>query len=466
MGRAVSGLQRRAAAIVPGDHPGGPTSHPRLAVAAVLGAMTLVVLDAGMVNVALPLLAAAFDIAPARAVLATTIYQLAVAMALLPAAALGERAGFRRVFTAGVALFTAASLISMLSETFWLLLTARFAQGLGASAILALGVALLRHVVPPSRLGAAIGWNALTVALASAGAPALGAGLLAAASWPWLFSVNLLLGALVLTATRALPALRGHGGPLDVRGALLAAALFGLVAAAAQCLPVHVIWAATLGAAAAAALAGLMRHQRRLDGSSHDRVPPLIPLDLLRRPSLRISVLASVLCFGGQTAALIALPFHLHHDLHQDALMTGLLMMPWPLAVALTAPVAGQLADRWSAALPCAVGGALLALGLAGMAAGTDPGRIPVLVACVMVCGVGFGLFQVANNRNMFMSAPPARSAAAGGLQGTARLTGQTLGAVTAGLVFSSTLPDAASPVIFVVGAILTLLAGLVSLRR
>ena len=139
-----------------------------VAIAAVLSSMTLVVLDASIAHVALPTIAHAVQVTPARAVLVVTAYQAALVMALLPLAALGERLGYRRVFVAGVAVFTAASVLCALSTSLPWLLAARFLQGLGGAAVMALGVALLRFSVPPGRLGSAIGWNALTVALANA----------------------------------------------------------------------------------------------------------------------------------------------------------------------------------------------------------------------------------------------------------------------------------------------------------
>mgnify|MGYP000712306408 CR=1 FL=1 len=108
----------------------------------------------------------------------------------------------------------------------------------------------------------------------------------------------------------------------------------------------------------------------------------------------------------------------------------------------------------------------LLALGLAGAALWPLHGRPLVLVPFCMMCGVGFGLFQVPNNRNMFLSAPRARSGAAGGLQATARLTGQTLGGVIMTLLLAVTPIDLAPRLGLGVAAVLTLTAGLVSLLR
>jgi DHA2 family multidrug resistance protein-like MFS transporter len=156
----------------------------------------------------------------------------------------------------------------------------------------------------------------------------------------------------------------------------------------------------------------------------------------------------------------------LQHGPARDVLQIGLLMTPWPLAVALVAPLAGRLANRISGAWLCALGGVSLATGLAFLTLCPLDARPWLLVGCVALCGAGFGLFQVSNNRNMFLSAPRARSGAAGGMQGTARLTGQTIGALTMTLVFTLTSIDVAPRIGFGIAAVLTLLAGLVSILR
>lgn len=428
-------------------------------VAAVLTAMALVVLDAGVVNVALPTIGGALNASPASAVLVVTAYQTGLVVALLPCGALGERLGHRRVFSWGVALFTAASALCALSPSLPWLVAARLLQGLGGAAVMALGVALLRFTVPEGRLGAAIGWNALTVALSSAAAPSIGALMLSQAGWPWLFAVNLPLGALALLLGRALPRVAATARRLDAASMALNAAVFAFFVAGAELAPHAPLAAALCVLAATGALAALVRREA-------PKAAPLVPLDLLREPAFRISVLASVCCFAGQAAGLLALPFYLQRGLGQTPLMAGLCLTSWPLSVAATALVAGRLADRLPTAWLCAAGAACLAAGLLAAAAWPLRGEPGPLVVFGALCGVGFGLFQAPNNRSLFLSAPADRSGAAGGMQGTARLTGQTVGALLMTLLFSQ-LPIGAAPRIGLgLAAALALAAGLASLLR
>lgn len=439
----------------------GGLPRPRriVAIAAVLSAMSLVVLDAGMANVALPTMAHALDATPARAILVITAYQTALVMALLPCAALGDRFGYRRVFVSGVAVFTLASALCAMAPSLPWLVGARFVQGLGGAAIMALGVALLRLSVPTTRLGAAIGWNAMTVALSSAAGPALGSLILAGTDWPWLFWVNIPLGALTLLATVALPTAPATVQRIDPLSIALNGAVFAALIIGTEMLAERPVAAALFLVSAAVCLTVLVRREMPKDS-------PMVPLDLLGNSSFRTSVNASVFCFSGQTAGLVALPFYLQHGLGQTPLTTGLYLTSWPLSVAATALVAGRLSDRMPTAWLCAFGGGCLAIGLAAIALWPLQGDPRLIMPLAMVCGLGFGLFQVPNNRNMFLSAPADRSGAAGGLQGTARLMGQTAGGVLITLLFAVAPAGVAPRIGLAIGAVLAMAAGLVSLLR
>ncbi|MFD2642792.1 MFS transporter [Pseudomonas japonica] len=403
--------------------------RPALAIGAVLAAMVLVVLNTAMIAVALPTLATALRVAPASVTWILTAHQAALLMALLPCAALGESLGYRRVFTWGVWLFAGGSLLCVVSPSLAWLVAARVVQGFGAAAVMALGVALLRQVLEPRRLGAAIAWNALAVALSSAASPVIGAALLSVAAWPGLFALHLPLAAGVLLAARALPASAASARRPALISILLNAGAFAALTGAAALVITVPPAAGLLLACAALQLWLLVRRER-------SKRTPLIPLDLLASRSLRLSVIASVLCFAGQTAGTIALPFLLQHNLGLGTWMTGLLLLPWPLSVAITAPFAGRLAERIATARLCCLGGTCLATGLClcSLPRAADP--VLQLIPPTLLCGFGFALFNVANNRNLFLAAPVQRSGAIGGLQGTARLLGQTAGGVLMALLF------------------------------
>lgn len=431
----------------------------RLAIASILAAMAAAVLDSSSVNIALPAIARSLHLAPQQAIWLVTAYQAALVAGLLPLATIGERYGHRRTFILGLILFVGCATVCTFAPNFACLVGARILQGLGAAAIMALGVALLRQTVTPAELGPAIGWNAMTVAFFTAAGPTVGAGLLSLGDWRLVFAGGLPIGLVAICSGFALPRAGGISSALERVSVMLYAAIvtsFVTAAALASSRPAASFGLAALGAAGAM---WLVQRDRR-------RASPFLPLDLLRNTSFSASVAASIWCFIGQGLGLLALPFALHLRLGATALEIGALMTPWPLAVLLTTPFATRLLRRVNSASLCAAGGICLSAGLGGLALiPAEAGILPHLLS-IIACGVGFGLFQTPNNRNMFMSAPVERSASAGGLQGTARLAGQTIG----GLVITSLLSLFSIPTAtqagFAIAALATFVAGTISLYR
>jgi len=430
-----------------------------VAVAALMASLVLVVLDGAIANVALPTIRADLGVSAASTVWVVTAYQLALVMGLLPSAALGESLGHRRVFTAGVAVFSGASILCSWAPSLSWLIAARFVQGVGAAPIMALAVTLLRFTLPHRMIGSVIGWNAMVIALTSAIGPTIGASILSIASWPWLFAVNIPIGVIVLIAGTALPKPAGSRRKLDLLSVALNATGFGLLVLGAEAVIGKPPLGLLLLAVSAASFFALVRRE-------WSREAPLIPLDLLRGRSFRLSVIASVCCFSGQMASYVALPFVFQHGYGLSPLMTGICMTPWPLMVAVAGPVAGRLSDRMANGLLCAAGGGLLAVGLLLAAVLSMHGSPVPLVLATMIAGVGFGFFQVPNNRNMLVSVPRERSGAAGGMQGTARLAGQTAGGLIMTVLFTLVAADVAPRAGLAIAAALCFLGAIVSSLR
>jgi DHA2 family multidrug resistance protein-like MFS transporter len=431
------------------------TGRIGLALTAIYSALTLVALDIAVVNVALPTISATLRVSEAASVAVATSYQLAVVISLLPLAALGESFGPRKVFVGGTALFIVASALCAVSTSLPMLVAARFAQGLGGAGVMAINAMLLRFAMPKERLAQAIGWNAVAVALAGAAGPSVGALILSAAGWPWLFAVNLPIGALALAASRALPRVPGTGRGVDALSAAVSASMFAMFFVGAGKLFDRPILGACLIGAALLCLAFLIRRER-------GRPAPLIPVDLFADRGFRRTVLASALSFSAQLMSYVALPFHFQIALGAGVLATGFFMTGWPIAIIVTASFAGRLAARWKAPQLTTIGTFVLALGLAATALSpVRLGALPV-VAAMALSGLGFGVFQPANNRLLLLAAPKARSGAAGGVQGTTRLFGQTLGATVMTALFQLAPGDAAPRLGLTVAAVFALAASAV----
>jgi MFS transporter, DHA2 family, multidrug resistance protein len=153
-------------------------------------------------------------------------------------------------------------------------------------------------------------------------------------------------------------------------------------------------------------------------------------------PVFALSMMTSICSFGAQTLAYVSLPFSFHDVLGRTVTETGLLMTPFPLAVAVAAPVSGRLADRYSPGILGGLGLAILATGLASLAMLSPLAATGDLVWRLTLCGLGFGLFQSPNNKVILSSAPRERSGGAGGMLSTARLLGQSVGAALVAVLF------------------------------
>jgi MFS transporter, DHA2 family, multidrug resistance protein len=395
-------------------------------------AITMAVLDGNIVNVALPTMAREFAVAPESATWIVNAFQLAVTVSLLPLAALGDMYGYRRVYWWGLAVFTVASLACALAPTFAVLTFARLVQGLGAAGIMSVNIALMRFIYPQSRLGQGVGNMAVVVAVASAASPSVAAAILAVASWHWLFLVNIPIGAAALAmAARTLPANPRAAGRLDLLSVVLNALAFGLFIAGVNRIgeggqPTLALIEIGLGAAI-----GMILVNRQL------KLPaPLLPVDLLRRPVFALSLATSIMSFGAQSLAMVALPFYFQDTLGRSAAATGLLMTPWPVATALIAPIAGRLADRFIPGILGSIGLLTMGAGLVLVALQVDDPNPGSLVWRLAICGLGFGFFQSPNNRLIIGSAPRERSGGAAGLQSTGRLIGQSLGTALVAVAF------------------------------
>jgi DHA2 family multidrug resistance protein-like MFS transporter len=423
-------------------------------------ALTMAVLDGAIANVALPTIARELGATPAMSVWIINAYQLTITILHHPLAALGDRIGYKCIYLPGLALFTLGSVGCAMGHTLDLLVAARVFQGIGAACIMSMNAALVRATYPASMLGRGIGYNAMVLSMSAATGPTLAALILSVASWPWLFLINLPIGiAALVVGRKALPDPHGHGQPFDWVSAVLSGAMMGCIVFGAEDFAREGselgLALVTAGLASGAVLVWREWSDPR----------PLIPLDLLRIPVFTLSISTSVVSFAAQMLAYVALPFLFQGVLGRSVIATGLLMTPWPIAVGITAPIAGRLADRVNAGLLGGIGLAIFAAGLFFLSRmGHSPGNLEIIWR-MAVCGAGFGLFQSPNNRTIVSAAPKPRSGAAGGMLATARLLGQTAGAVAVGAAFHLS-GIAVAPELMLAAAIGALIAAALSLTR
>lgn len=417
-----------AADAAPAD--GLPRRERMEAIVAISLTVAMANLDAAVANTALPTIAADLGSDGAAAIWVVNAYQIAMLAALLPLASLGEIVGHRRIYVLGLALFTATSLACGLAWSLPTLVVARALQGLGAAAIMSVNTALVRFTYPAAMLGRGVGLNALAVAIGFTAGPTVASTVLAASSWHWLFLINVPVGLLALgLAMRSLPATKRAAHRFDALSGLLCSGLFvflvlglGEATHGGAWRAIALEWLIALACGAA-----LMRRQ-----AGHPA--PMLAIDLFRLPVFALSGATAICSFATQGLAFVSLPFLLQTELGRSQVATGFLITPWPAVVAVMAPIAGRLSDRYPAGLLGGIGLVILCAGMAVAASlPADSTTLPI-VGAMALCGAGFGFFQSPNLRALMASAPPERSGSASGIVATARLVGQTAGAALVAL--------------------------------
>jgi DHA2 family multidrug resistance protein-like MFS transporter len=423
--------------------------------------LILAVMDGAIANIALPTIARDLDASPAFSIWIVNGYQLAITISLLPLASLGEIVGYRRVYLAGLLLFTVASLFCTLSHSLLYLTVARIVQGFGAAGIMSVNTALVRFIYPRAQLGRGIGINAMVVAVSAAVGPTVAAGILAVATWPYLFAVNVPIGIAALAlGLRTLPDAPRASHAFDWQSAGLSAVTFGFGIAAIDSLGHGEALLACAAELATALVAGVLLVYRQTHMAS-----PLLPVDLLRIPVFALSIATSIASFCAQMLASVSIPFYLQSRFGYSAVEMGLLITPWPITVAFAAPLAGRLVERYPAGLLGGIGLLLFAGGLGGLAMlPAHPSHFDVAWRMALA-GLGFGLFQTPNNRTMIAAAPRERTGGASGMLGTARLLGQTTGAALVAL-FLARFPAEGTQVSLLVAVGFALLGAVLSMLR
>ncbi|MBI5070177.1 MAG: MFS transporter [Deltaproteobacteria bacterium] len=371
--------------------------------------------DGSIVNVALPTMRTELGTTIGGAEWIVTAYLLTVTFCLLLAGRLGDEAGHRRVFTGGLLVFTLGSGLCGAAPGLPSLVGARVVQALGASAMMAMGPAVVTALFPVTLRGRALGAVTSVVAVGLTAGPPLGGFLVEHLSWRWVFLVNLPIGvAGAIWAARVLPPLLPEPG-----------------------------------------------HRRS----------PLVDLSLFSRRTFRLGILAGFLSYASLFTATLLNPFFLAERMGLGPRELGAMMMIVPLALSVASPVAGWLADRFPRSAPGAAGMLLVAGGLGGLALLPPGSSLLSFGVRQAALGLGMGLFQPPNNSAVMGALPRERLGAGGGLLAIARNGGMVLGIAAAGALFrwrAGPAPDAAAfhagyrgALLF--GAALALAAGLLS---
>lgn len=424
-------------------------------------AATVVTLDLSLINTALPTISEAIGVSASSAIWLVTAYQISVIALLLPFASLGEIVGHKRMFAGGLGLFTVSSLVAGLCTDLEWLLVARCLQGIGGAAIGSVVTALIKRCYPTSQLGKGMGVYALVVGLSFTAGPTVAAGIMVISNWHCLFLVNVPVGLYCLyLAHRYVPTGNKSRGQFDVPGAVLCAGMFVLLILS---LTSFARVGVTLGAvvelaASLLCFALLMYHQR-------NHAAPMLAVDLFKRKNFALSSMTSICAFVTQGTAFVALPFMFHTFLNATPFMTGMLITPWPAVVACMAIVSGTLSDRFNPGALCTSGLVILALGMLSLCFLPEHVEFLDIAWRMVICGIGFGMYQAPNLKMMISSAPAERSGSASAIVALSRFLGQSVGAVCVSLAYHLS-PDRGPYVAVGIGVVAALVGAMCSVTR
>jgi MFS transporter, DHA2 family, multidrug resistance protein len=373
-------------------------------------------LDSSIANVALPTISQRLHVSAVDAIWIANAYQLGLIIFLLPASALGEIIGYRRLFLIGLTVFTVASAGCALAPSWATLIWARMPQGVGSAGAVGVANAMLRYIFPRKMLGQGYGIYAMIAASSSAIGPSVATAILSTFDWRWLFGISVPFGLAVIAAGGlTLPTSPRRSQAFDFSGALLNVCMLGLLLLGLDGISHKASTVSIAAELGSAVLAGLF-----LVGAELRQKYPMLPLDLLRIPLFRLSIMISVAIYSAQFLAYISLPFYFREMLGLSQAVTGVLMTPWPLVLVLSAPLTGSLADRYSVGLLCGLGLLFTGAGLVSLAHLSGHPQMTHILWRMILCGVGWGLVVAPNSRALMVSAPASRAGAASGMTAAA----------------------------------------------
>jgi EmrB/QacA subfamily drug resistance transporter len=436
------------------------------ALAVLMAATFMFVLDFFIVNVAIPSTQRDLHASDGAIQLVVATYAIALAAGLIVGGRLGDLIGRRRALMIGLGIFTVASAVCGEAQTATVLIAGRVAQGVGAALFSPQVLAIIGVTYQGEARTKAITLYGLVLGLGAVSGQLIG-GLLIhfdilGLGWRSCYLVNLPIGlAALVLAPRAIAESRGGNAKLDAGGAVLVAAalvaiVLPLVEGRAQGWP---LWTWLSLAAAVPLLAAFVRTQRRA-------AAPLLPPGLFAHRSFSAGLAVSIVFYAGMASFFLVLAIYLQEGRGQDALGSGLTFTPLAagyLAASIAAPRLGRRALQ--------LGGLVRAAGLAGLAAAVELGASTgALVPILLVDGIGMGLLTAPLVATVLAGMDPRDAGAATGVLSTAQQVGNTIGVAVIGAVFYGALGGGfdhafATAVLAILGACLAV-AALVPLLR
>ncbi|MEU7305759.1 MFS transporter [Streptomyces sp. NPDC007206] len=411
-------LHEGAAALPPQSRSGG-----RMALAAVLLGFFTIMVDAMIVNVALPSIGRGFGSGMTGLQWVVDGYTLAFAAFLLSAGSISDRIGARQAFAVGLGLFVAASAVCGIAPNLGVLVAARLVQGAGAAMVVPSSLALLRETFPdPAERAKAIALWGVSGSVGAAAGPVAG-GLLTVIDWRMIFFVNVPVGAVALTLLKRAPSSPRQATPFDWTGQVAAVAAMGALTYAVIEAGADGFGSTRVVVAFAVAVVAAVVYLVAQARGRH----PMTPLPLLRSRMMSLSAAIGFALNVGFYGMIFLLGLYLQQVHGLSALATGVGFLPMTVLTSFMGPVAARLATRFGARIPVIIGQGLMAAGLLAMV--TLPTGAPVWLPVVLMVPVGAGgaMAVTALVALLLENVPAERAGVASGVLNAARQLGGAL---------------------------------------
>jgi len=398
--------------------------------------MLLSSLGTSIANVGLPTLADAFNASFQEVQWVVIAYLLSITTLVVGIGRLADRVGKRQLLLLGIAMFTLASALCGLAPTLGWLIMGRAVQGLGAAAMMTLGLAFVGDTIPKEKVGAAMGLLGTMSAVGTALGPSLGGVLISALGWRAMFLVSVPLG--VLTYVLAHCCLPAHQqkqvapvAGFDYVGTLLLALTVGLYALAVTLGRGHLDAANVL--LLAVALGGAIMFVRIQTSTTN----PLVQLSLFRNRVLSAGLISTVLVAAVMMATLVVGPFYLARALGLETAQVGLAMSVGPVVAMLSGIPVGRMTDRYGAQRITLTGLSFMMVGVMGISAMPDHYGVAGYLVPLVITTLGYMQFQTANNTAVMAQIRADQRGVISGLLSLSRNLGLITGASVMGTIFA-----------------------------
>jgi EmrB/QacA subfamily drug resistance transporter len=416
--------------------------NPWAALSALCIGFFMILLDTTIVTIAIPAMVRGLHTDLNSVVWVISIYLLVYAVPMLFTSRLGDRFGPKRVFLAGMVVFTAASLWCGLSGSAEMLIAARALQGLGAALMTPQTLAFITHLFPPAKRGPAMGMWGGIAGLATITGPLLGGVLVDSLGWEWIFFVNVPIGVVGIVLTVLLvpdwQPKRLHS--FDVPGILLSVAGLALLVFGLQNGQQY-DWGAVSRWVSIPEIigAGLVLLVAFVVWQKYNRGEPLVPLRVFGNRNFSTGTVTATAIGFAMTGMFVPLVVYTQNVLGLTPTMAGLLTAPMSLLSGMIAPFVGRLSDRANPKYLVMTGFLALAAGLAIVALQARPDTNPwSLTPALLLCGIGTGCVFAPMSNITMRAVEPRLAGTASGIFNTSRQVGGVLGSAAIGVLLQA----------------------------